>query len=142
MRSPDLLLVSCLHHVSLRVRDLDRSIAFYRDGLGCPLKSAFELRGRRFAMLETGASGGVELVETGANSRPSEPGDVLWHLALCTEDIEGSLSAAREAGAEITLPITSLDLMNAVTGEPYRVRIAFFRGLDGEEVELIDEGDS
>jgi lactoylglutathione lyase len=70
MGTRDHPIVSGLHYVSLRVRDLDRSIAFYRDGLGFPLKTAFELRGRRFAMLETGGGGRVELVEIGDKPSP------------------------------------------------------------------------
>ncbi len=43
-----------MHHVSLRVRDMERSLAFYRDILGFAPKTSFVLDGLRLAMLETG----------------------------------------------------------------------------------------
>ncbi|HEU4463509.1 MAG TPA: VOC family protein [Gemmatimonadota bacterium] len=131
---------AALHHVSLRVADLERSIAFYRDGLGLTLGSAFELSGRRFALMVAPRGGRVELVESEAGARPSER-DVLWHFALETDDAQAALDVAVSAGGEITVPLTALDLIDEVSGRPFRVRLAFVRGPDAEEVELIEELD-
>ena len=125
-----------LHHVSFRVPDLDTSLALYRDTLGFPVKVAFTLDNLRFAMLETGNSGYIELVEVKRAVRPGGDDEVIWHVALCTDDLETSLHAVRKAGYEITLPIRPLDLVNAATGKPFPIRVAFFRGPDGEVVEL------
>ncbi len=46
--------INGMHHVSLRVSDMDRSLAFYRDVLSFSPKTSFMLDGLRFAMLETG----------------------------------------------------------------------------------------
>jgi catechol 2,3-dioxygenase-like lactoylglutathione lyase family enzyme len=128
-----------LHHVSLRVADLERSIAFYRDGLGLTLGHAFELRGRRFALMVAPRGGRVELVESEAGARRSSERDVLWHFALETDDVQAALDRAVAAGAQVTVPLTALDLDDEVTGRPFRVRLAFVRGPDAEEVELIEE---
>ena len=56
--------VAGIHHVSLRVADLDKSLKLYRDTLGFHLKTAFALNDRRFALLDAGKSGYIELVET------------------------------------------------------------------------------
>ena len=46
--------INGMHHVSLRVSDMDRSLAFYRDVLSFSPKTSFMIDGLRFAMLETG----------------------------------------------------------------------------------------
>ena len=57
------LAINGMHHVSLRVHDMERSLAFYRDILGFYPKTSFLLDGLRFAMLETGNDVYIELVE-------------------------------------------------------------------------------
>ena len=128
-----------LHHVSLRVSDMDRSLAFYRDTLGFPVKTSFLLDELRFAMLETGNSVYIELVEMKQPVQPVGESEVFWHLALRTDHLEKSLEAAVNAGCPITLPIRPLDLLNNVTGKPWPVRVAFFRGPDGELIELLED---
>jgi catechol 2,3-dioxygenase-like lactoylglutathione lyase family enzyme len=132
---------AALHHVSLRVANLERSIAFYRDGLGLTLGSAFESQGRRFALMVAPRGGRVELVETQAAARRPTEHDVLWHLALETDDAQAAFDTAVAAGGQVAVPVTALDLVDEVTNRPWRVRIAFVRGPDAEEVELIEESD-
>jgi hypothetical protein len=48
------LAINGMHHVWLRVRDIERSLSFYRDALGFSPKTSVILDGLRFAMLETG----------------------------------------------------------------------------------------
>ena len=132
-------MITGIHHVSLRVSDFDRSLAFYRDALGLRLAVSFELGERRFALLETGNSGYLELVECKTPVVATGKTEVAWHFALRTSDIAGAVAAAQKAGLEITKEITRLDLTNGVTGKPFPIRIAFFRGFDGEEVEFFEE---
>lgn len=91
----------------------------YRGILGLPVKAAFDLNGNRFALLEAGSGRYIELVETGRDPRPAAEADVF--------------------GCEITRPITSLELVNRIGGRPFPLRVAFFRGPDGEEIELIED---
>ncbi len=132
-------MITGIHHVSLRVSDFDRSLAFYRDALGLALAVSFELGDRRFALLETGNSGYLELVECKTPVVATGKTEVAWHFALRTSDIAGAVAAAQKAGLEITKEITRLDLTNGATGKPFPIRIAFFRGFDGEEVEFFEE---
>ena len=39
----------------------------------------------------------------------------------------------------MTVPIRPLDLVNDVTQKPWPVRVAFFRGPDGELIELLED---
>ena len=133
------LSINGMHHVSLRVRDMERSLAFYRDILGFIPKTSFLLDGLRFAMLETGNDVYIELVEMKQPMQSVGESEVFWHLALCTDHLEKSLEAAVNAGCEVTVPIRPLDLVNDVTQKPWPVRVAFFRGPDGELIELLED---
>ena len=129
-----------LHHVSLRVADLDRSLGLYRDTLGLLVKVSFTLDGRRFAILEAGNSGYIELVETkAAPIHAGRDDDAIWHFALRTNDLDRSLAAVERSGYQITLQIRPLDLIDTTTGTPLSIRVAFFRGPDGEDVELFED---
>lgn len=70
-------MITGVNHVTLAVRDLDRSLAFYRDLLGIPLRKRWE----RGAYLEAGSLWlCLTLDET---ARPAEG---YTHLALDTTD--------------------------------------------------------
>jgi glyoxylase I family protein len=131
--------INGMHHVSLRVRDMERSLAFYRDTLGFTPTTSFLLDGLRFAMLETGNNVYIELVEMKQPMQSVGETEVFWHLALRTDHLEKSLEAAVNAGCEVTVPIRPLDLFNDVTQKPLPVRVAFFRGPDGELIELLED---
>ncbi len=133
------LAINGMHHVSLRVRDMERSLAFYRDILGFSPKTSFLLDGLRFAMLETGNDVYIELVEMRQPVQSVGETEVFWHLALRTDHLEKSLEAAINAGCEVTVPIRPLDLLNDVTQKPWPMRVAFFRGPDGELIELLED---
>jgi glyoxylase I family protein len=139
MKTKHPLSINGMHRVSLRVRDMERSLAFYHHVLGFSAKTDFVLDGLRFAMLETGNNVYIELVEMKQPVQPVGENEVIWHLALRTNYLEKSLDAARRAGCEITLEIRPLDLVNNVTAKPWPVRVAFFRGPDGELIELLED---
>lgn len=131
--------IAGLHHVSLRVADLDRSLTLYRDVLGFRVKTAFVLDDRRFVMLETGNSGYIELVETKQPVQSARADDVMWHFAVRTKDVGRALDAVAKAGYTITRPVKALDLTDSARGQAFSIRVAFFRGPDGEEVELLED---
>ncbi len=139
MKTKHPLAINGMHHVSLRVSDMDRSLAFYRDVMSLSLKTSFVLDGLRFAMLETGNDVYIELVEMKQPVQSVGEHEVFWHLALRTDDLEKSLEAAVNAGCEITIPIRPLDLLNNATEKPWPIRVAFFRGPDGELIELLED---
>ncbi|NOT27718.1 MAG: VOC family protein [Acidobacteria bacterium] len=131
--------LSGIHHVSLRVADLDTSLKLYRDTLGFRLKTAFALNDRRFALLDAGNSGYLELVETQTPIHPARADDVIWHFAVRTNDVERALEAVVRAGYEVTRPAKGIDLMDTARDQAFSIRIAFFRGPDGEEIELFED---
>ncbi len=123
----------------MRVADLDQSLALYRDTLALPVKMSFTLDNRRFALLEAGNSGYIELVEVKQAVRSTTEHDVLWHFALRTDDLERSLEAIVKGGYTVIRAPTDFNLLNSVSNEHIAFRVAFFRGPDGEEVELLQD---
>src|SRR5262249_36679730 len=96
------------------VDDLERSLAFYRDGLGLPTKgiigTEFEYGAIAFFELEGGAVLGLWPRKSIARdsglppSRPS-PGDVtLAHNVRTRDEVDALLDQATRAGATIVKP--------------------------------------
>jgi catechol 2,3-dioxygenase len=124
--------VTELGHVSPFVRDLDASLAFYRDLLG--LRETERGKGGRIAFLSAGAHHhdlSLEVARTdGAVPPKGAPG--LYHVAFCIGRSREDLEAARaESAARGLVPF----------GEQAHGRTPCFcvRDPDGHEVELYVE---
>ena len=93
--------------ITLGVSDLERSIRFYRDGLGLPMMDGpdgiafFETRGTRLSLYPR-----ASLAEDA--TVPAEgsgfPGFALAHNVRTTEDVDAVLARAVEAGARLLKP--------------------------------------
>jgi catechol 2,3-dioxygenase-like lactoylglutathione lyase family enzyme len=135
-----------LDHVGLTCADLERSLRFYRDTLGLPLRdrgvsevlAAGETgSGYSWADFELGDGRVIELVEfagpkpepTGQDSRA--PG--ASHFALRVKDIEATLARLAEDGFEPRTPPATVTEPGAWQGST----IAFVRDPDGQSIELV-----
>jgi glyoxylase I family protein len=91
------LTVTGLHHVSVAVADLERSLGFYRDLLGIPVREQVEMSGAavaeivgegprrmRIADLDPGDGRVIELVQD--LDRPAPPAGG-GHVALAVDDV-------------------------------------------------------
>jgi catechol 2,3-dioxygenase-like lactoylglutathione lyase family enzyme len=98
-------MVKALAHICFIVRDLDKSIAFYRDRLG--LSPAFDFlndKGERFGVyLHVGGRNFVELFR-GAPARGSTPVS-FQHFCLEVDDIRAAVRKLRKSGVEVS-PVT------------------------------------
>ena len=61
---------------------------------------------------------------------------VFRHLALRVDDCDAALEVARAAGAEVTTETRDVTIS---CEPPLRLRIAFFKGPDGELIELFQD---
>ncbi len=93
--------------ITLGVSDLQRSIAFYRDGLGLPIQSLgekiafFDLQGIRLALYPMDALADDAMVSA---ERSGFPGITLAQCVRTREDVDALLKAANRAGAKIVKP--------------------------------------
>jgi catechol 2,3-dioxygenase-like lactoylglutathione lyase family enzyme len=97
--------------VTLGVADLERSLTFYRDGLGLPTQG---ILGREFehgAVAFFDLAGGLKLAiwaqndishDTGLRKTPASPtAFTIGHNVMHREDVDDVMEAARRAGADI-----------------------------------------
>ena len=88
---------------TIRVRDLDQSLAFYHDLLGLPIQERFGPPGHEIAMLGPEEGTRLELIAAGEDL-PSPPAPTL-SLGFAPEDM-GQLLAALEARDIPTRPMS------------------------------------
>ncbi len=127
------------HHVAMRVADFDRSVAFYGHALGLPAVREWKGAEGRAVLLEVGKGAYLELFERGERDAPNGlPGNrqAILHFAIRTSNCDAAVEAARRAGAEVTMEPKDIDIPS---NPILPARIAFFKGPDGETVELFQE---
>jgi glyoxylase I family protein len=121
------------HHVSIRVRDLEASIRFYTDALGFVQRVSWGQGAKRTVLLDTGDGNYFEI--TGGRTDEPQPDGHFAHIALRSADCDAVIAKVRAAGAEVTVEPRDVSLPS---DPPTPVRIAFFKGPDGELIELFD----
>ncbi len=122
------------HHVSMKVKDLNKSIKFYSEGLGFVERFSWGKDPKRTILMDTGDGNYFEISQGDSNQSFVE--GVFRHLALRVDDCKAALELARNAGAEITMEARDVILS---TDPLLQIRIAFFKGPDGELVELFED---
>src|SRR6185295_11999812 len=100
--------------VTLGVDDLERSLAFYRDGLGLPTKGIIGQEFEHGAVAFFEMNGGLILAlypkkslaaEAGVAVTPSSPSDLaIGHNVNSKAEVDAVMSEAKAAGATITDP--------------------------------------
>ena len=122
-------------HTMLRVGDLERSIAFYRDVLGMQLLSRKDYPEGKFTLAFVGYGKNPEHAELELthnwDTQSYELGNAYGHIALGVDDIYGVAERIRAAGGKITREPGPMKHGTTV--------IAFMQDPDGYKIELIDE---
>jgi len=119
-----------LLHTRMRVDDLERTIAFYRDVLGLEVVERHESpRGSRLAFLK--ASGSDELIEICSYpaAGPVRVQEDLVHLAFEVDDLDATMAELSTKGVPIT---------DGPTTTSSGTRFAFIDAPEKYEVELIE----
>ncbi|PZD96439.1 VOC family protein [Paenibacillus sambharensis] len=117
------------HHVAIRVYDFDASVHFYTEILGFEERVRWGEGPGRAVMLDTGDGNYLEIFAGGAEGQ--KPEGAFLHIALRSSNVDDALKLVRDAGMAVTMEPTDVMLGS----EP--VRIAFFKGPDGEIIELF-----
>ena len=124
-------------HTMVRVTDIEKSLAFYRDALGLEVLSRRDNEGGRFTLVFLAAPGdGAAQVELTYNW-PAPDGSAetytggrnFGHLAYAVDDIYAACRRLMEHGVTILRP-------------PRDGRMAFVRSPDNISIELLQAGAS
>lgn len=123
-----------LLHTMLRVRDLERALTFYCEGLGMQVISAFDSEPGRFSLrfvayadFATGPA--IELTHNWDRIEPYTHGSGYGHIAIGVPDIHAMCARLVTAGGTVTTPPRCM-----VPGAP---ALALVQDPDGHAIELI-----
>jgi len=121
-------MIQAVHHVAVRVTDLERSIAFYVDLFGFVARTRTTLAsGARIAFLRH-PGGGCEL-ELIAGLHDHHTGDgLVHHVAFLVDGVDEAFARLRDAG------VTMLDAAPETLASGRR--LFSFRGPDGERLQI------
>jgi len=119
------------HHIGLMVTDIEKSLAFYRNGLGGKAVTQFPMgnSGKTIFLVDIGGGAVVELLPSG--TAEPEANARFAHICLATDDCRAAHALALKAGAkERTAP-------QDITFGDMAVCNSFVLGPDGESVEFF-----
>jgi glyoxylase I family protein len=124
------------HHVALFARDYDQTIDFYLHVLGFKKLNEWAYLTGRAMFVDIGDGGMVEIFE---NPNAAAPQEGKWlHLGLkigSTAAIDATIEKVRALGLTIIDEPYDVDIEGDL--ESIHIRIAFFKGYEGETFELF-----
>ena len=128
-------LISGFHHVCIKTREWDRTLAFYVNTLGFTEKITWRTAPNRAVMLNTGDGNYLEVFEDLAYE-PAPNGTVL-HFALRTSRLDEVAALVRATGAKITVEPKDVTIATTNAHAPVPIRIFFCEGPSGEVIEFF-----
>lgn len=126
-----------IDHVAIAVRDLDASIALYRDVLGLPFGGTEVVEDQAVTTAFLGEEPGrIELL---CPTRPDSPvgrfldkrGEGLHHIAVRVKDIDAALESLKAAGTPL------VDETPRIGAHGTRVAFLHPKGMNGVLLELV-----
>jgi glyoxylase I family protein len=122
------------HHVAIRTAHWERSLQFWHEAMGFAIGLHWGEAPRRAAMLDTGDGNYLEIFERDPVPEGFQSEGAILHFCFRTDDCDATLERARAAGAEVTVEPKSITIKGT---REVPVRLAFFKGPDGEICELF-----
>jgi len=123
--------VNGYHHIGLHVADMEKSLAFYRDGFGGKIVHEFNMgdTGKKIYLIDLGGNAVIELIPRGTEKLPDSP---KWeHVALNVDDARAAYDLAISLGAESKSAPADANLGGL------SVTLAFAYGPDKEVLEFF-----
>ncbi|WKU20522.1 lactoylglutathione lyase [Advenella alkanexedens] len=121
-------------HVMLRVLDLEKSLAFYRDILGMKVLRHTDYESGRFTNVflsfNENTESSLELTYNWDQKDPYEKGQAFGHLALMVNDIHEAVDKLAHSGVRIKTPPKKMNHGQRI--------IAFVLDPDDYLIELIE----
>lgn len=121
------------HHIAINTADFDYTVKFYTEVLGFKEVISWKKEGNRVITLDSGDGACLEVFETTDSTLKTE--GAFIHVALSTTRCREVIERVRGAGMEIVKEPTDVVLKS---DPPTPVRIAFFKGPNGELFELFE----
>jgi catechol 2,3-dioxygenase-like lactoylglutathione lyase family enzyme len=127
-----------LHHIGIYVTDRDESVKFYEEALGFHNDFSFEVEANngflKIAVVRKD-NFNVELLQLVDSSAVKAQAEQTWnHFTMYVADIDAVLARLKEDGR---VTFEDPPMVVPVFGKEY-VRYAFFRGINGERIELVE----
>jgi glyoxylase I family protein len=122
------------HHIAIRAKEFDRSLAFYTQGLGCVRVYGWGEGKSKVAMLDFGNGCLVELFANSVEPREADPSDVIMHFALRVEDVDAAFERALSAGGTEYIRPKPVQLRGDYE---LQFRNALIQGPSGEIIEFL-----
>ncbi len=122
-------------HTMIRVLDLERSMAFYKEALGLEAAERFDFDDFTLVYLRNEESDfEIELTHNHDQSEPYRHGSGYGHVAVTVEDIEAEHRRLREAG------VSTRDVVEMKHEGQALARFFFLEDPDGYKIEVIERG--
>ena len=116
-----------LNWVTIKVSDMERSVAFYTEALGMEVASRFGGGGHQIVMLGKADESKVELIcDTGA--KIESPGNGV-SFGLESEDLDALIEVLKAKGCTVSGPVSP---------NPH-IRFFFVKDPDGYTVQLVEQ---
>ena len=145
-------MIKAMHHTGFVVRDVEKSVEFYRDVVGLNLTHRIERTGSpisqvvgyddthlKIALLDTGDGHRLELIQyvnPPPAERPTQERSVLGatHLAFEVDDMDEAYGAATSGGAKSLNPPVKVDRVDPGTGKSL---VCYLQDPDDNWIELV-----
>ncbi|HHQ4472931.1 MULTISPECIES: VOC family protein [Aeromonas] len=122
-----------LIHTMIRVRDLDRSVRFYREALELAVRDHFPFDGFSLTYLANDQSGfELELTHNQGQAEPYSHGNGYGHLAVTVADIEAAHQRLTAQGLA-PAPVKAMHHEGTLLA-----RLFFLTDPDGYQIEFIE----
>jgi catechol 2,3-dioxygenase-like lactoylglutathione lyase family enzyme len=131
--------ITGFHHVALNARkSYADACKFYGETLGLTRRVEFVAGGRRISLFDAGGGNYVEVFDETGKPAESKP-TTLAHFALRTNDVDAMIARCRSIGLKVTVEPKTVEFPTEMGPSPFKIRIAFVEGPEGESLEFFDE---